>query len=58
MIATSVGINKHWMEEEFIVEQDDFVATVYEDGATEIVIPRIESTQVTQYQLEVRGVYL
>ena len=58
MIATSIGINKHWMEEEFIVEQDDFFGTVYEDGATEIVIPRIQSTQVTYYPLEDKGVYL
>ena len=47
MIATSVGINRHWMDEEFVVEVDDFLGTAYEDGATEIVIPRMLRTQVT-----------
>ena len=47
MIATSVGINRHWVDEEFVVEVGDFLGTVYEDDVTEVVIPRMISTQVT-----------
>ena len=46
MIASSIGVHTHNMDNSILVQKNDFIATIYEPGATDTVIPRIIAAQV------------